>query len=54
MWQGIIVGIVVIAAAVYAARTLGPRRWRFKARGNAGAGATANECGCTKDGKSCH
>jgi len=28
MWQQLIVAVIVIAAAVYAARMLGPRRWR--------------------------
>lgn len=49
MWQSIIAMLVVIVAAVYAARTLGPRRWRRKARGN-GAGGP---CGCGKDEGGC-
>jgi hypothetical protein len=47
MWQQVIVGVVVIAAAVYAARKLGPRRWRAK------AGAAAGGCGCDKGGLPC-
>jgi hypothetical protein len=60
MWQQVIVALVVIAAAAYAARVLGPRRWRRRA-GAGGApgavkGATAaadGPCGCGKDG-GCH
>ncbi len=56
MWQSVIALLVVIVAAVYAARTLGPRRWRRKARGSAsGAGAGAGgPCGCGKDDGGCH
>ena len=60
MWQDLIVAVLVIAAAVYAARSLGPRRWRRKARAGAiapGAGAAtgaAGQCGCGKDGDGCH
>jgi len=50
MWQQIIVALLVIGAAVYAARKLGPRRWRAKPSGAAGA----DGCGCDKDGKACH
>jgi len=43
MWQQIIASRLVLAAAIYAARTLGPRRWRRKSReGSPG-------CGCGKD-----
>jgi hypothetical protein len=52
MWQQIIAGVLVIAAAVYAARTLGPRRWRRKAR--AGTTKGAGSCGCGKDEGGCH
>jgi len=48
MWQYIVVGALVLAATVYAARKLGPRRWRAKQSGAAG------NCGCSKDGKACH
>ena len=56
MWQQIIVALLVIGAAVYAARKLGPRRWRAKPSGTTGAtGAPgAGGCGCDKDGKACH
>jgi NADH:ubiquinone oxidoreductase subunit 3 (subunit A) len=48
MWQQLIVAVIVIAAAVYAARVLGPRRWRRRAN-------APGECGCGKgeDG-GCH
>ncbi len=49
MWQYIVVGVLVLAATLYAARKLGPRRWRAK-QGSAAAG----NCGCSKDGKACH
>ena len=52
MWQSIIAMLIVIAAAVYAARTLGPRRWRRKSRG-AGAGGASGPCGCGKDDGGC-
>jgi hypothetical protein len=52
MWQQIVAGALVIAAAVYAARALGPRRWRRKA--GAGATKTAGSCGCGKDEGGCH
>ena len=52
MWQQIIAGVLVVAAALYAARSLGPRRWRRKSRtGAKGAGAP---CGCGKDQDGCH
>jgi len=55
--QLVVVGMVVLAATVYVARTLGPRRWRRKAAGTTGTAAAGQggdgECGC-KDGKSCH
>ena len=57
MWQQIIVAVIVIAAAVYAARVLGPRRWRGKAAGADGAGAikgAAGPCGCGKKQGGCH
>ena len=38
MWQPIIAGLLVIAAALYVARALGPRRWR---RREGGAGTKA-------------
>ena len=49
MWQTLIVAVIVIAAAVYAARALGPRRWRRRA---SGAAADA-QCGCGKDEGGC-
>jgi len=49
MWQQIIVGVLVVAAAIYAARKLGPRRWRAKPHGAPGA----DGCGCSKDGSPC-
>jgi hypothetical protein len=63
MWQQLIVALIVIAAAVYAARALGPRRWRRRANtsgatgaaGAAGAaGGAAGPCGCGKDDGGCH
>jgi hypothetical protein len=30
MWQKLVVVLVVIAAAVHVARTLGPQRWRYR------------------------
>ena len=58
MWQQFIVALIVLAAVVYAARSLGPRRWR-KRRSAAGAGAAAGssadgQCGCGKNGGGCH
>jgi hypothetical protein len=57
MWQNIIVAALVISAAVYAARVLGPRRWRKRTpdlAAGAGKGA-AGPCGCGKDdGGGCH
>ncbi len=54
LWQQIIAGVLVIAAALYAARALGPRRWRRKARGSPTKGAGAGSCGCGKDEGGCH
>jgi hypothetical protein len=55
MWQQIIAGILVIAAAIYAARALGPRSWRRKARGaDAKGAADPGSCGCGKDDGGCH
>ena len=57
MWQQLIVAVLVIAAAVYAARMLGPRRWRRKSRGAAAGSkgdAGAGPCGCGKDEGGCH
>ena len=51
MWQSIIAMLLVIVAAVYAVRTLGPRRWRRKSRDASGAGAGG--CGCGKDEGGC-
>lgn len=51
MWQSVIVGILVILAALYAVRTLGPRRWRRKSRGAGAAGGGG--CGCGKDEGGC-
>jgi len=54
MWQPVIVAVIVIAAAVYAARALGPRRWRRRpAAGNASRGAADAQCGCGKDEGGC-
>ena len=53
MWQQIVVGVLVVAAAFYAARKLGPRRWRAKPIGATDTTGTAG-CGCDKDGKGCH
>jgi hypothetical protein len=54
MWQNIIVAALVLAAAVYAARTLGPRRWRRRVDVGSTGGVAGGDCGCGKDGKSCH
>ena len=57
MWQNLIVGLLVIAAAVYAARALGPKRWRRRASGGTAPAAgkdVAGQCGCGKDGNGCH
>jgi hypothetical protein len=58
MWQSFIVAVLVIAATIYAARRLGPRRWRRKARGAAAGaaagGVDASACGCGKDQGGCH
>jgi hypothetical protein len=67
MWQDLIVAVLVLAAAVYAARSLGPRRWRRRASGVAALGGpaapgaapgaardAAGPCGCGKDGDGCH
>jgi len=59
MWQQLIVGLIVIAAAIYAARTLGPRRWRRRSATGSGAGAAAasaanEQCGCGKNDGGCH
>jgi hypothetical protein len=48
MWQQIIVGVLVLAAAAYAARKLGPRRWRARDK------AAAGSCGCDQGGTPCH
>jgi hypothetical protein len=56
MLQGIIVGVLVVAAALYVFRALAPLRWRRKlglARRGAGAAAgsdaatNGNGCGCS-------
>jgi hypothetical protein len=47
--QGIIVGVLVLAAALYVFRTLAPPRWRRKlglARLGAGGDAATNGGGC--------
>ncbi|MBS0387372.1 MAG: hypothetical protein JSR15_02740 [Proteobacteria bacterium] len=59
MWQQLIVAVIVIVAAVYAARALGPRRWRRRPATGSGASGAAGSaaddpCGCGKDGKGCH
>ena len=47
MGQQIIASLLVIAAAIYAARTLGPRRWWRKSReGSAGCGCGKDDAGC--------
>jgi hypothetical protein len=52
-WQYFVVAVVVAVAAAYAARTLGPRRWRRKPRGAGKDGSAAN-CGCDRGGNGCH
>jgi hypothetical protein len=57
MWQQLIVAAIVIAAAVYAARVLGPRRWRRRTGAGVTTGAgksAAGPCGCGKDDGGCH
>jgi hypothetical protein len=56
MWQNIIVAALVIAATAYAARVLGPRRWRRKSAATAtdAAKGAAGQCGCGKDDGGCH
>jgi len=56
LWQQLLAGVLVLVAAVYAARKLGPRTWRFKARGAAtgAASAAGGTCGCGKGDKACH
>jgi hypothetical protein len=54
MWQQIIAGLLVIAAALYAARALGPRRWRRKKGGAGTKAAGSSSCGCAKDEGGCH
>ncbi len=55
MWQQIVVGVLVVAAAIYAARKLGPRRWRQRAGAASGAaGSAGGSCGCDKGGDGCH
>jgi len=54
MWQQIVAGLLVIAAAAYAARTLGPRSWRRKTGGTKAKGAGSGGCGCGKDDGGCH
>ena len=59
MWQQIIVGVLVVAATIYAARKLGPRRWRQRASAASGtatgaADSAAGSCGCDKGGDGCH
>ena len=53
MWQSVIVAVLVIAAAIYAARRLGPRRWRRGARADAADATGAGPCGCSKDKGGC-
>ena len=55
MWQQVIVGIIVLAAAAYAARVLGPRRWRRRTTGGAPGtdGGASGQCGCGKDEGGC-
>jgi hypothetical protein len=65
MWQPLIAGLIVAAAAVYAVRALGPRRWRRKQCGaggtDVGTGAakaadardSSGLCGCGKDEGGC-
>jgi hypothetical protein len=56
MWQDIIVAALVIAATVYAARALGPKRWRRRSPGLAGGAgkAAVGSCECGKDEGGCH
>ena len=53
MWQQVIVAMLVIGAAVYAARTLGPKRWRRVPTATAVGKGEAGQCGCGK-GDGCH
>ena len=53
MWQQVIVVMLVIGAAVYAARTLGPKRWRRVPTAAAVGEGKAGQCGCGKD-DGCH
>jgi hypothetical protein len=53
MWQSIITAVLVIAATIFAARRLGPRRWRRRERGDPVDGAGAGSCGCGKDKGGC-
>ena len=55
MWQQLIAGALVIAAAVYAARALGPRSWRRKRAAGVNS-SHGGPCGCGKDknGNGCH
>ena len=53
-WQQIIAGLMVLAAATYAARKLGPKAWRFKGRAASAGTAGGEECGCRKEGNGCH
>jgi len=55
MWQNIIVAALVITATVYAARVLGPRRWRKRSTEPASGGkGAAGPCGCGKEDGGCH
>lgn len=57
MWQQLMAALVVIAAAVYAARALGPKRWRRRATASNAPGAVkgkAGQCGCGKSDGGCH
>jgi len=56
MWQNIIVAALVITATVYAARVLGPRRWRKRSTEPASGAVkgAAGQCGCGKDDGGCH
>ncbi len=54
MWQQIIAALLVIGAAVYAARMLGPRSWRRKKSGAGAKAAGPGSCGCGKDEGGCH
>ncbi len=54
MWQQLFAGFLVSVAAVYVARTLGPRSWRRKKLGATSKTPGSGSRGCGKDGDGCH